>query len=319
MRISVVVPTYNRPELLDRCLSALMAQDIDRQTYEIIVADDGASECVQQLVERVAAGAGVAIRYVAVRGPHGPAAARNLGWRSACGEIVAFTDDDTVPDKNWLRAGLAVFDANPEVAAVTGCTLVPLGERPTDYERNESHLATAEFITANCFCRRAVLKELGGFDERFRVAWCEDSDLHFRLLEVGLPIRSEPAAIVVHPIRPAPWGVSLKLQRKSQFNALLYKKHPQLYRQKIRPVRPWNYYASVLCLIGAATAWAAPLAASAGALWLALTVRFAIRRLRGNTLRPAHVAEMLVTSALIPPLSIYWRLHGAARFRAVFF
>jgi len=59
MRISVVVPTYNRPELLDRCLSALMAQDIDRQTYEIIVADDGAEPAPELEPDGLSQNAGV--------------------------------------------------------------------------------------------------------------------------------------------------------------------------------------------------------------------------------------------------------------------
>ena len=68
---------------------------------------------------------------------------------------------------------------------------------------------------------------IGGFDERFPEAWREDSDLQFTLLEQGYTIKPAPQAVVTHPVRPAPWGVGLKMQRKSQFEALLYKKHPQ--------------------------------------------------------------------------------------------
>ena len=78
-------------------------------------------------------------------------------------------------------------------------------------------------------------------DERFSAAWREDSDLHFTLLLHGGQIDRVPSALVVHPVRPARWGVSLNQQRKSLFNALLYKKHPRLYRQRIRPWPPWDY------------------------------------------------------------------------------
>lgn len=63
----------------------------------------------------------------------------------------------------------------------------------------------------------------GGFDERFRMAWREDSDLHFRSLERSYKLGHAPMAKVIHPVRPARWGISVHEQRKSMFNALLYK------------------------------------------------------------------------------------------------
>src|SRR5205823_14984267 len=65
------------------------------------------------------------IHYVAVTGRHGPAAARNAGWKMARGETIAFTDDDCVPDSGWLAAGLTAF-SSPTVVAVAGQTVVPL-------------------------------------------------------------------------------------------------------------------------------------------------------------------------------------------------
>src|SRR5436305_2845378 len=98
LRASVVVPTYRRPDLLDRCLAALVAQDLGASAYEVIIADDAASEETRHQVEKWAARDLPALRYIAVRDAHGPAAARNAGWRAAHGEVIAFTDDDTVPD-----------------------------------------------------------------------------------------------------------------------------------------------------------------------------------------------------------------------------
>jgi cellulose synthase/poly-beta-1,6-N-acetylglucosamine synthase-like glycosyltransferase len=207
------------------------------------------------------------------------------------------------------------------VAAASGKVVVPLPERPTDYERDAAGLAAAEFVTANCFVRRDVLERVGGFDERYASAWREDSDLQFTLMERGLRIARAPGAVVVHPVRPAPWGVSLRQQRKAQFNALLYRKFPGRYRSRIQPSPPWGYYATVGSLAaapGALAAGAPVLAASALAAWAVLTGRFCLRRLRGNTWAPRHVLEMALTSALIPPLSVFWRLYGALRFRVLF-
>lgn len=321
VRLSIVVPTYRRSELLARCLAALVEQDLDADAYEIVVADDAASTQTWDQVVRIGAAARMKLRYVAVQGNHGPAAARNAGWKMADGEVIAFTDDDTIPEAGWAPAGLAAFERNAELAAATGRTDVPLRPIPTDYERNESGLATAEFITANCFIRRSVLEALDGFDERFRRAWREDSDLHFALLERGLPIVKVPTAVIAHPIRPAPWGLCIRMQEKVRFDALLFKKHPALYRQKIGRFAPAIYYAIVATLtLGLACGIAGwPLFALGCLLaWAILTLLLAVRRLRGNSLAPTHIAEMLATSAVLPPLSLFWRLRGAVQFRAPF-
>jgi glycosyltransferase involved in cell wall biosynthesis len=318
VQVSVVLPTFHRPALLRRCLTALRCQRFEPTAYEIIVADDGAEEETRLMVQALAADSAVAIRYIAVSGCHGPAAARNRGWEAAQGEVIAFTDDDTVPAPDWLAAGVAALHDN--VVGVWGRIIVPLRGVPTDYERDIANLERAECATANCFYRRAALQAIGGFDERFTSAWREDSDVFFSLLETNGLVIHAPQAIVAHPVRPAPWGVSLQTQRKTLFNALLYKKHPRLYRQRIQRV-PWRYYA-IIGLLAAAIVTAVldmPLLAS-GALagWVLLTGRFCAERLRGTRRSLSHVAEMIVTSVLIPPLSIYWRLRGALKYRVPF-
>ena len=319
MRVSVVVPTYRRPDLLARCLAALVRQKFPADECEVIVADDGAEEQAKQLVQSQVSD-GVRLQYVAVTGCHGPAAARNAGWKAARGEIIAFTDDDCIPDSGWLAAGIAQFD-DAEIVAVTGQTIVPLPPNPTDYDRNAAGLEASEFITANCFCRREALASVGGFDEAFTTAWREDSDLHFRLLDTGRRVVRAPAAVVIHPVRPAPWGASLKEQRKAMFDALLFRKHPERFRERIFPRCPWQYYGIAGSAIVAALAailgyWLA--AVVAGGMWMLLTLELILRRLRRTSHAPAHVAEMVVTSVAIPFLSIFWRLVGAVRFRTVF-
>lgn len=317
-QISVVVPTYRRHEMLKRCLAALDRQDVDPAKYEVLVCDDAAQESTQRLVSDIAARSRCAIRYLPVVGRHGPAAARNVGWRAAAGAIIAFTDDDCIPAPGWLTGGLSALDSGADAA--WGRLDMPLRPQPTDYERDAAGLANAVFVTANCFCRREALEVVGGFDERFASAWREDSDLYFSLLEHGFCIRHAASAHVAHPVRPASWGVSLRQQRKTVFNALLYKKHPELYRQHIPPV-PRDYYLNVGALAAAVAAAVLGHAAwclAAACLWLLLTMRFCLRRLRGTSRAPSHIAEMAVTSALIPPLSLFWHLRGAWRYRTLF-
>jgi glycosyltransferase involved in cell wall biosynthesis len=320
--VSVVIPTLGRPELLQACLDALSRVAWHDAPLEIIVVDDGPSERTRALVERwadTAARRGITQRYLASPGPHGPAAARNLGWRAARGRIIAFTDDDTQPDSNWLEAGVRAFDDGADAA--WGRIEMPIPREPTDYERDANGLERATFVTANCFCLRSMLERLGGFDERFRVAWREDADLYFRLLGEGARIVHVPQALVVHPVRPAAWGISIRQQRKVLFDALLYKKHPQRYREHIRAHARWDYYLILAALftgLGAALAGVGWLAALAGSAWLAATAALACKRLRHTTKAPAHVAEMVLTSSVIPPLAVFWRLYGACKFRTPF-
>ncbi len=321
MRASVIVPTYHRADLLGRCLAALGSQQVGPGDYEVVVADDAASPATRRQTEEFAASSRATVRYVAVTGPHGPAAARNAGWRAARGEVLAFTDDDCLPAPDWLAEGLAALGADPAASAASGKVVVPLPDCPTDYERDAAGLERAEFVTANLFCHREALETVGGFDERFTAAWREDSDLQFALLGLGRRIVSAPRAVVVHPVRPAPWGVCLKQTRKVLFDALLYKKHPHLYRRHIRRWPRWDYYATVAAA-GASLAAAlagAPLASLAAAgVWTALTGQFCARRLRGTSRSPGHIAEMVLTSALVPPLAVFWRLYGAVKFRVLF-
>ena len=98
------------------------------------------------------------------------------------------------------------------------------------------------------------------------------------------------------------------------------KKHPAYYRALL-PVRaPWHYYASVVALlimIVAAGAQAWFWALMIFLIWSGLALRFCLLRLRHTARAMAHVLEMGITSALIPPLALFWRLRGAIRYRVL--
>jgi len=319
--VSVVIPTYGRPDLLERCLDAVMEQTLPAAAYEVIVCDDGPSPAVDALVrsKSAAAPAGPGLRYCAVHGSQGPAGARNAGWRMAAASLIAFTDDDTVPAGDWLAKGLKAMEGGAGAAA--GRIHMPLPERATDHQRDAARLQEAEFATANCFVRVEALRAVGGFDERYTIAWREDSDLHFALLEHGFQIIRADEAVVEHPLRDAPFAAGVAAQRKIMFDVLLYRKYPKLYRQRIRSHWPWLYLAISACLIAALVFFVAGrqgAALAAASAWLALSVFFFFRRLAGSAPTAENLAELMLTSVLIPPLSIYWRLRGARRFGAAF-
>jgi len=318
--ISIVIPTYRRPALLARCLHALAHQNFPRDNYEIIVVTDGPDEMTSNAIKELSITSPV-INVYSTPVKKGPAAARNMGWQMARGTFILFTDDDCIPHKNWVQAFYTAHMQQAQtVVAFTGQVVVPCSDQPTDYEKNISWLEKADFVTANCACTKQALELTGGFDEAFTMAWREDSDLHFKLIDHGIPIYAIQHAIVTHPVRKACWGISLKEQKKSMFNALLYKKYPGLYKQKIRKRPLWNYYAIALSFIigvAAALQHSNQIMTIAFIAWLLLIAQFTIKRLSGTRHTADHIAEMIVTSILIPFLSIYWTLYGSLKFKTL--
>jgi GT2 family glycosyltransferase len=318
IEVSVIVPTYKRPALLKQCLDALLNQKIQVE-YEIIVVIDGGEEELKKSVDR-SIPASDQLRIIAVGSHGGPAAARNFGFANARGKLIVFTDDDCIPDAGFLNAHwIAYRNANTNLAAFRGRLIVPVSSKPTDYERNVAQLETAEFVTANCSLTREAFVLVGGFDEAYTMAWREDSDLHFKLLNDEVPIVNVPNAIVTHPVRQARWNVSLASEKKNMFNALLYKKFPGMYLERINSRPPVSYYAMVAFMsIGVAMIFILPLMSIALFFcWIVLVTGFSLRRIRHTSKRPMHLIIIFVTSALIPFFSVYWNMYGNMKFRSL--
>lgn len=322
VKVSIIVPTYKRPALLKRCLEALVSQDFPEDEYEIIIVTDGLDEDTgNMLAESAFFDFFSNIFCYSLPFKKGPAAARNAGWRIAKGQLILFTDDDCIPAFNWTKNFYNAFEFYGQPAiAMTGKIIVPLSPEPTDFELNTANLETAEFVTANCACTKSSLELVNGFDEAFTMAWREDSDLEFQLMKEEIPIKKIEEALVVHPARKAAWGVSLKEQRKSMFNALLFKKHPQLYKEKISSPVLHTYYLMILFLITFFYEWYQQnkiIAFISLFAWAFLMISFILKRLTNTSRSFKHVSEMVATSLLIPFVSVFWNLYGAFKFKAL--
>ncbi len=320
IKISVVIPTFKRPQLLLKCLSALKNQSFSPENYEVIVVTDGPDDETRQNVKSFTNQHHL-LNFICnnLNIKAGPAAARNKGASLAKGELIVFTDDDCVPDNNWLQSYWNAFckEQQKEIA-FSGKTVVPRSGKLTDYEKNIANLETAEFITANCACTKQAFKKVNGFDEDFEIAWREDSELQFKFITASVPIIKINEALVVHPVRDAPWAISLKEQKKSKFNALLHKKHPLLYKEKIGIKPLWNYYAMVVLLPICILSYIKTLPvifAISFSCWLFLVVQFIVKRLKGTSKNLNHIIEIIFTSVLIPFLSVFWNLYGSARYK----
>jgi histidinol-phosphate phosphatase family protein len=297
---AVVVPTVGRPSLAP--LIDAIAHAESSPVAEIVVVDDRPGRC-EPLVAAV--DGELPIRFVRTGG-RGPAAARNAGWRATTAPWVVFLDDDVLPDPGWVEALAAdLRDAGPDVVAVQGRIHVPLpsGRALTDWERQTAGLADAVWATADMAYRRDVLAAVGGFDPAFPRAYREDADLGLRAADHGRIVTGRRC--VEHPVRPAPWWISVRRQAGNADDVRMYRKHGRHWRRRSGAPpgrRPRHLAATVGLVVGLAAHRRAPwLARAGGAMWLALTLDLAAARIRPGPRSAAEVATMLATSALIPP------------------
>jgi HAD superfamily hydrolase (TIGR01662 family) len=316
-RCTVVVPTIGRPSL-DVLLDALATAGGPRPA-EIVLVDDrpaGAPLAPDR--------PGLPPVRVVRTGGGGPARARNLGWRTARTEWIAFLDDDVVPDPDWYEALAAdLADLPPDVAGSQGRVRVPLpaDRRPTDWERGTAGLATSSWITADLAYRRAALAAVGGFDERFPRAFREDSDLALRVMDTGARlIRGQ--RWITHPVRPVDRWVSARVQAGNADDVLMRRLHGPTWRDRAdaavgRRPRHLAVTATALATVGLTLARRPRAAALAALGWAAGTAEFAWARIAPGPRTRAEVATMAVTSALIPPLATWHFLRGAVQHRQV--
>ncbi|HVQ97325.1 MAG TPA: glycosyltransferase, partial [Mycobacterium sp.] len=317
-----MIPTIGRPSL-HRLLAALKDATGPQPAAVVIVDDRPAAEQPLTLPDT-----DFPVKVLR-SGGRGPAAARNVGWRSTDADWICFLDDDVVPGPNWY-AELAsdLREAKGSVVGSQGTITVPVSRehgnprRPTDDERRTLGLATAQWITADMAYRRSALVSCGGFDERFPRAYREDADVALRLTRAGGRI-IQGARQTEHPVPVGRASLlsSVRAQRGNRDDALMRRKHGRGWRPAIGEGRG-RLRIHVLTTGAALTALAAagarlPRAAIIAALsWLGLTVEFTQRRIAAGPRTAREVIAMALSSVLIPPVAVAQRLWGTWLFRA---
>jgi GT2 family glycosyltransferase len=248
--ISVVVPTFRRPLVLERTLTALLATDPGGGEYEVVVVDDGSGDETPRIVRTIA---DPRLRFFPQEN-RGVAAARNLGVRQARGDLIVFIDDDILVPPSFLREHVAMhrrfnnalvngrWDFEPALQAALEATAFGrfrleveewvkegLAKRPLG-----DGLLEPEGVTAcNLSLRREAFDRIGGFSEDFPFAGAEDQDFSFRARRVGLQFVYNPDLRVWHNDHRVTLEQFCERQRRGAVTCvLLARKHPEPYADR---------------------------------------------------------------------------------------
>ncbi len=200
---SIVIPTLNRPLQLTQCLKSLAAQNYAPDRFEVIVVDDGGESTAADTVSQFRK----ELRITGLRQERGgPSAARNAGVRISRGRYLAFTDDDCMPDPNWLPSlerGLVenhnCLAGGRVVNALSGNPYAEASQIIIDfaYAYYRSRDGSSRFFASNNMSMPAdIFRRLGGFAEQFRTS--EDRDFCDRWLGSGYRLTFVPDAVVRH-------------------------------------------------------------------------------------------------------------------------
>jgi GT2 family glycosyltransferase len=274
LRLSVVVASHDRPLRLRWLLNALEEQTLDHSLWEVVVAHDSSGPETEELLRtHPLASAGV-LRHLRFEPGPGPACKRNAAWRLARADTILFTDDDCRPPADWLANALAAAARAPG-AIVQGTTRVDPDElavkQHAPHARSQEVTPPTPFAqTCNIAYPRALLEQVGGFDEALPLAAGEDTDLALRVQALGAPLVAAPEVLTYHAVEATTLPARLRETWRWQHLAYVVRRHPQL--REHMPLRLfWKpSHARLLpALLGVALARRRPLALLLALPWVA--------------------------------------------------
>jgi len=195
--VSVIIPVYNDQSGIDTCIEAIAEQSWPHDRCEVIVVDNGSNPPISMDTMH-----GDFVRLVCCTTP-GSYAARNAGIAAARGDVLAFTDADCQPDRNWISAGVAALEDAQGLCIIGGEVTLSLSQNPTTVERYQ-HLAgfmqrenierLGFTVTANLFATHEQVERIGPFDEKLLSGG--DREWSWRASRAGYSVRYAANAAV---------------------------------------------------------------------------------------------------------------------------
>jgi GT2 family glycosyltransferase len=212
VKLSVVIPTYRRHAVLAKTLEALERQSVPPERFEVVVVGDPIDDDPASVTAAVAPDRRPFTARVLQRGARGASAARNVGWRAARAPLVLFLGDDIIATPRLLAEHLDwhAQRGGPDVGVLghvrwaRGIRITPLMRWleygiEFDYDGIAGDQASwFNFYTSNISLRRALLEEIGGFDEQRFPFGYEDLDVGYRLQRRGFRLLYNASAIGDH-------------------------------------------------------------------------------------------------------------------------
>lgn len=235
MFFSIVIPTYNRKPILEKCIYALENQVITDKNlvsgYEIIIVDDGSTdETIAWLKNQDFPH----LRWFQ-QSHQGPATARNLGVKNAQGEFIIFIDSDLVVTETFIQAHASCLsqrrqETPPRVFTYGRVINTSNFDNPTAEPYKLTDFSAAYFATGNVAIHRQWLEQAGLFDPQFQLYGWEDLELGVRLKKLGLKLIKCSDAVGYHWHPPfnldqLPSLIEQEIQR-GKMGVLFYQKHP---------------------------------------------------------------------------------------------
>ena len=229
--LSVVICVKDGRPYLPALYRSLAELEEPNGGFEVVFVDDESGDGTAELLADIAT-RDHRVRFVRGRGL-GVAAGRNDGIANARGRFIALTDADVIPDRDWL-VQIERFVNQEGVRAIEGA-VAPWSGKGSPLIRNVQNQDGGRFMTANMVYEKAMLDELGGFDESFRPpCFLEDTELAFRTLDHGVHIPFVTEVRVRHRDVPLSPSGALESLAGLEWMALVARKHPERYRRQLR-------------------------------------------------------------------------------------
>ena len=210
--VSIIIPVYNQFSYTYNCLKSI-AKNSGEINYEVIIADDRSSDLTEHIKKAVSG-----IKVIRNKENLRFLLNCNNATKSAKGKYILFLNNDTQVMEGWLQPLVELIERNDKIGMVGSKLIYPDGrlqeaggilwndgsawnyghlDDPTKPEYN--YVKEADYISGAAIMIRADLwKQLGGFDERFAPAYCEDSDLAFQVRAAGYKVMFQPKSVVIH-------------------------------------------------------------------------------------------------------------------------
>ena len=236
VQVTVLLPTYNRARLLREAVESLYQQTLDPRQFVVLVIDNCSSDDTPSVIAELQQKAPFEIIYRRMEKNGGCFGSLNLGMKIAPSEIVASFDSDCWAHPEWLKRGLQGFEEGG-IAFVAGHIADKPGQPVKFFSMRNGALESENpfYPSGNCFYRKSIVREMGGFDENLAFGdvgtspiGCADSDLAWRTIEAGHKYVYRGDVIVYHEVtvaKPLAW---LKAHWRMVAIPALIRRHPGL-------------------------------------------------------------------------------------------